>query len=588
MGQIESVELAKTYKFMKLTLWPFKRFVIITSAMILCSVLLICLREVSIKMLIDNISSGGNLALWCIGLLLVNDCLIEATRRVIDRYEYTYIPKIKQYIVQSMLGQMFGYQYSYYQSSNPAELSACICNLCDGMELTIHSLFGDFFKSILFLVVISCYAIIVSSTIALIFAVWGAVWLAAILYFSYSIYELTYQFTQAEVKLEGNLTDMFSHIYTIQSQNNSKHEIANSFEWTQNIVQTEQILRKRQFKLWLVQGFAFSIFGAGLTFYLVKLYTQGLASLGDLSLVIGFIDRLNTEMWQLAEHIKIIGDYVGQIGQSLSTLHCNKSQIRDSQQNIHITTGKIVFNNIRFSYRRPERVSLFDGSTSFTIESGQIVGLVGPSGSGKSTILKLILRLFELQGGQISIDGQDISQVSIKSLRDSIAVIPQDACIFQQRTIAENICYGTADLRIGNREQIMNRIVAAAQSAHAHEFISALPDGYDTVLQNYGIRLSGGQQQRIAIARGFMKDAKIFLFDEATAALDNVTQSHVYESIKDIIRGKTAIIVAHKLSTLADTDRVIVFEHGKIVQDGKHTELLKQPGLYSTMWSNNI
>ena len=213
---------------------------------------------------------------------------------------------------------------------------------------------------------------------------------------------------------------------------------------------------------------------------------------------------------------------------------------------------------------------------NITIRPGQRVGLVGFSGSGKSTFLNLVLRLYDIQKGRILIDGQDVREVSQDSLRRAISMISQDPMLFH-RSLLENVRYGSLDASDAEVQD-------AARHAYAHEFISELPDGYSALVGERGIRLSGGQRQRIAIARALLKNAPIFLLDEATSSLDSVTERHIQNSIENLMRERTAIVIAHRLSTIARLDRIVVFHVGEIVEDGTHEELLARNGHYARMW----
>jgi ATP-binding cassette subfamily B protein len=212
-----------------------------------------------------------------------------------------------------------------------------------------------------------------------------------------------------------------------------------------------------------------------------------------------------------------------------------------------------------------------------TIRPGERVGLVGFSGSGKSTFLNLILRFYDIQQGKISIDGQDISQVTQDSLRRAISMISQEPMLFH-RSLRENVRYGSLDASDAEVQD-------AARRAHAHEFIASLPDGYDSLVGERGVRLSGGQRQRVAIARAVLKNAPIFFLDEATSSLDSVTERQIQDSIEHLMCGRTAIVIAHRLSTIAHLDRIVVFHAGEVVEDGKHSELLARGGHYARMWS---
>ncbi len=217
---------------------------------------------------------------------------------------------------------------------------------------------------------------------------------------------------------------------------------------------------------------------------------------------------------------------------------------------------------------------------SIHIHKGQKVGLVGFSGSGKSTFVNLILKLFEVTSGRILIDNQDISKVSLESLHRSIALIPQDPTLFH-RTLTENIQYGRLD-------STDEEVIAAAKQADAHEFIINFPQGYATLVGERGIKLSGGQKQRIIIARAILKNAPILILDEATSALDSFTENLIKNSLSEFMKNKTAIVIAHRLSTLLHMDRILVFEQGKIIEDGTHEELLKNGEKYKNLWKAQI
>lgn len=244
---------------------------------------------------------------------------------------------------------------------------------------------------------------------------------------------------------------------------------------------------------------------------------------------------------------------------------------------MNCTRGKIVFDRVKFHYKGTE--PLFRDK-SVEIAAGQKVGLVGYSGGGKTTFANLILRLYNVTGGAILIDGQDIREVTQDSLRENIAMIPQDTSLFH-RSLTENIRYG----RINATD---DEVIEAAKKAHAHEFISRLPQGYDSLVGERGIKLSGGQRQRIAIARAILKNAPILILDEATSQLDSVTENLIQESLRELMQNKTAIVIAHRLSTLLYMDRILVFDKGRIVADGSHDELLARGRLYKNLWNAQV
>jgi len=243
---------------------------------------------------------------------------------------------------------------------------------------------------------------------------------------------------------------------------------------------------------------------------------------------------------------------------------------------LQVSSGKIAFDNVSFQYGETR---LFENK-HVEIGGGERVGLVGYTGAGKSTFVSLILRFFPLHQGKIVIDGQDIAGVSLESLRSQIALIPQDPVLFH-RTIKENIAYGNLMATEAEIEQ-------AAKLAHCDEFIRKIPKGYEAKVGERGTKLSGGEKQRIAIARAILADAPILILDEATSSLDSVTERYIQESLDQLMQNRTTLVIAHRLSTLSRMDRILVFDKGKIVEEGTHAVLLGKDGLYAKMWKMQV
>jgi ATP-binding cassette subfamily B protein len=245
----------------------------------------------------------------------------------------------------------------------------------------------------------------------------------------------------------------------------------------------------------------------------------------------------------------------------------------DDKPALALGEARVEFKDVRFAYRSDESI-LRD--LSFVAEPGKVTALVGPSGGGKSTILNLIMRFYEVDAGSIEIDGQNIAQVSRRSLRNAIAAVGQDVFLFRG-SIRDNIAFGKA----GASEA---EIVAAAKAAHAHDFITGFPEGYDTAVGEHGLKLSGGERQRIAIARALIRNAPIILLDEATAALDAESERHVQQALAELCEGRTTIVIAHRLSTIMHADRILVIEAGSLVESGRHDELIRKGGRYATFY----
>lgn len=313
---------------------------------------------------------------------------------------------------------------------------------------------------------------------------------------------------------------------------------------------------------------------SGLFYLSIHFWQLEEISLGDLIFVLNTVLNLLALAWTITVEMTYLFRELGVIKQALKIVK-DPIDIKDVPRatELEVKKGKIEFKKVTFEYKRNDNV--FKGKT-LTIMGGQKIGLVGFSGSGKTTFAQLLLRLFDVKSGQILIDGQDIKQVTLKSLRSNIGMIPQEPILFH-RSIRENIMYAKED---ATEEEL----IEACIKANAHQFIMNLENGYDTNVGEKGSKISGGQKQRIAIARAILQDAPILIMDEATSALDTHTEKQIQRSIKLLTKKKTSIIIAHRLSTLKEVDRILVFNNGTIVEDGTHDELIQEDGYYADLW----
>ena len=309
------------------------------------------------------------------------------------------------------------------------------------------------------------------------------------------------------------------------------------------------------------------------------LWRQGVVDVGAIALVLPLTLQLTNMSRQIAVQITDLFEEIGIVQEGMITI-AKPLQLVDSDgaKALEVREGKITFEDVRFGYGR--ETGVLEGF-SLTVRPGEKIGLVGRSGAGKSTVVNLLLRFFDLEGGRILIDGHDISQTTQESLRAQISVVTQDTSLLH-RSIRENIRYGRP-------EASEEEIVTAARLAHAEEFITMLEDwrgrrGYDAQVGERGVKLSGGQRQRIAIARVILKNAPILVLDEATSALDSEIEAAIQQSLGTLMAGKTVIAIAHRLSTIARMDRLVVLDHGRIVEQGTHEQLLRANGHYAALW----
>ncbi|MDX8388779.1 MAG: ABC transporter ATP-binding protein/permease [Ghiorsea sp.] len=368
--------------------------------------------------------------------------------------------------------------------------------------------------------------------------------------------------------------DSLLNYETVKYFGNEKHEYQ---RFESSLAGYETAAIKGQESLSLLNVGQGAIIGVGLVVVMLMAaqgVVDGRLSIGDFVLV-------NTFLIQLYLPLNFLGFVYGQIRQSLIDMDKMfelldvHTEIQDlpEAKSLNVAHGEIKFENVDFSYTTERSILK---NISFNVAAGHTTAIVGPSGSGKSTISRLLFRFYDINSGSIKIDGQNIDKVQQDSLRKAIGIVPQDTVLFND-SIAYNILYGCP-------EKSEDDMIKVAKMAHIHDFILSLPDGYQTVVGERGLKLSGGEKQRIAIARTILKDPAILLFDEATSALDSNTEKEIQVSLYEVSKGRTTLVIAHRLSTIVNVDEILVLKAGEIIEKGNHHQLLKQNGEYALMW----
>ncbi|MCW5737960.1 MAG: ABC transporter ATP-binding protein/permease [Enhydrobacter sp.] len=378
----------------------------------------------------------------------------------------------------------------------------------------------------------------------------------------------------ADTEANAKAIDSLLNYETVKYFGNEAHE-ARRYDIGRRRYETAAIRSARTLSLLNVGQ------GAIISLGLVSVMAMAGSGVVDGSMTLGDFVAVNTFLIQLYMPLNMLGFAYREIRSALVNMEMMFGLLRIPGEiadklgapALNATGGEIVFDHVDFHYET-SRPILHD--VSFRVAPGNTVAIVGSSGAGKSTVSRILFRFYDVAGGSVRIDGQDIRDVTQKSLRAAIGVVPQDTVLFND-TIFYNICYGRPDC---TREEVEQ----AARLARIHDFIMALPLGYETTVGERGLKLSGGEKQRVAIARTILKNPRILLFDEATSALDTRTEQEIQRSLEEVSRGRTTVVIAHRLSTIINADEIVVLDRGRVAERGRHAELLAKDGLYADMW----
>lgn len=475
---------------------------------------------------------------------------------------------------------MLGQSMQFYQEEFSGRVSAKVMQTALGVRDVVMTVIGVFVFIGTFLVGASAVLLSIDKWLVLPFLFWLLSVVAMLLFLIPRLQKTSKEQADARALMAGRITDAYANIGTIKLFSHSQRESAYAKEAMQvflgKVHNQMRLVSVLEFLVTLI-SVVLVVGSVGLSLWLwsaAKVGVGAVAIAGALAIRLqGLTHWVLWETAALFEHLGTVQDGM----QTLTTAHA----IQD-QPNAKIFVpkqGSVCYNGVSFGYSKEGQPLLQDFSLS--IRSGEKIGLVGKSGAGKSTLVNLLLRFYEVDGGSICIDGQDISKLSQESLRQHIGMVTQDTSLLH-RTVRENISYGKPD---ASDEQI----VAAAKKAHAWQFIKDLEDkhgnkGLDAQVGERGVKLSGGQRQRIAIARVMLKNAPILLLDEATSALDSEVEHAITTSLNEMMAGKTVIAIAHRLSTIASMDRLVVMDAGRVVEIGTHEELLAYGGIYANLW----
>lgn len=506
-------------------------------------------------------------------LYIVLWAVIAIDMRLVDWLRLKLFPVLRYDIIDKMHSYLNQHSHRYFQNNFAGSISNKISDMTSG-TITIFTTIDDALAQCIGVLIAIISMMLVHPVFALILLVWAISFITIALIYFKPVHDLSNIFATSKTGLVGKIVDSVSNITNVRLFSRNSYENKLVQEATHDTVEKDQNMQWVILKMRIYWDISIIILIATNLYLLVVMYSKNQVTVGDFSFIISLSISIFYNLWYLASQFVVFAEELGKCKQAL-TLITEPHEIADkiNAKPLKVSQGRIEFKNVSFHY--DEAAHLFKNK-SVVVEPGQKIGLVGLSGSGKSSFVNLILRLFDVESGQILIDGQNIKRVTQNSLREHIAMIPQDVTLFH-RSLMDNIRYGR--IEAGDEE-----VIAASKKAHCHEFISELPEGYNALVGERGIKLSGGQRQRIAIARAILKDAPILILDEATSALDSLTEQLIQDGLHLLMQERTTIVIAHRLSTLSEMDRILVFEKGKIIEDGSHNELLRIPSYYSRMW----
>jgi ATP-binding cassette subfamily B protein len=542
-----------------------------------CSIML----PYAIKRIMDGVAAAqaGGLAvmdvveapLWLFALLNLGVVLFS---RASGTLLVILGPEMRRRVRRELFAYLQHHSQRYFMSNFAGSLANRIAEVAMSVAYTLWTVLFDFWPLTISFAVSLVLLAGVSPQLAAVLGAWVAVYVTVSFLLAQRCRRYARDYAAARSVVSGKIVDSVSNIM------NAKLFARRDFEraYLDDYLDLEVSRARRTF--WFMEGIRWFQFVAamllmvGVIGYALRVWSAGGMGAGDFAMAASLSLLLIEQARGLSRRFLDFFEYLGNITDGVAMIVRPHEVVdRADAVPLAVSHGEIRFERVSFGYG-PERRVFSD--LDLVIRAGERVGLVGYSGSGKSTLVNLALRLFEPQSGRVLIDGQDVAGVTQESLRAAVAMIPQDPMLFH-RSLMENIRYGRLDATD-------DEVQEAARRAHAHEFIVATADGYDSLVGERGVKLSGGQRQRIALARAILKEAPILLLDEATSALDSVTERNIQDSLAHLMLGRTVVVIAHRLSTLAHLDRIVVFHEGRILESGSHAELLARGGHYAHMW----
>lgn len=520
----------------------------------------------------EDRTNAWNALRW---LLVAGICLwifVEFCFRCRDFLRARAFPKLEAHIRMAMFDHIQHHSPKYFNEHFAGSLSNKISDMTTQITSMLQHLMV-FIPAVASSILIIFFFSKVNALFALILAIWILTHFAICLFFTSKCVEYSNIHGEARSTLAGIIVDSLTNNFTVNLFSRFQFEKLRIARYQKVEQETNHQAQYTVALMLLSLTLLFLVGIITLNGFMILFWTQNKITTGEVIQIFNTTFNVVMILWVAGDLMPQFFKSVGIASQALSVMHDPQDVIDPPHTPpLVVKHGEIVFENVSFHYGEKK---LF-ANKDVHIKGGEKVGLVGYSGAGKSTFVNLILRFYPIEKGRILIDGQNIAHITLDSLRKQVALIPQDPLLFH-RTLEENIQYG-------NIHASKEEVVRAAKWAHCDEFIEKCPNGYASLVGERGTKLSGGERQRIAVARAMLAASPILILDEATSSLDSITEKYIQESLEGLMQNRTTIVIAHRLSTLAKMDRILVFDQGKVVEEGTHTELMAKGGHYARMW----
>ncbi len=525
-----------------------------------------------------NVSSA-----WAIfGTLIILYIAINTCYRIFDVAFSLFQARVMRDIALRSFAALQEQSMNFFEKSSTGSLITSAKRFGNAFEGMSEVFFYQFIRSATLIILTMGIFIMEKPAIAAGFALWVVAYLTLISLAVRKQFPLFTRSAETDSEVGAIIGDSISNHMTVKSYGQEKAEMNRFGE----VVHTNYRMRLRAWlssnALFAAQGILMATVELGLFAYLINGWEKGVVTAGDFVFFQAYAMLMFDQIWMLGPMLHRFIDHISD-AKKMADIFELTPEVQDAPgaRPLVVENGEVEFHAASFNYKERKNGSRHTiDEMNLTIPAGQSIGLVGRSGAGKSTMVKLLLRFYDLDSGYIRIDGQDIANVTQESLRQQIAVVPQDPQMFNS-TIRHNIAFAQGDAT-------EPEIIEAAQKAYAWDFIQELPNGLDSIVGERGVKLSGGQRQRIAIARAILANPRLLILDEATSALDSATEKIIQKAIANLLQGRTSIVIAHRLSTIMRLDRIVVISGGKITEDGTHTELLEHKGEYADLWAHQV